>query len=126
VLLEQRGKRVGAEAAYVALTSDDAANAFNLGELLEQRGEFGGANEANKRAQQRGDGEFAQMARASETSGALATNHCRSFVPPTTYRRNAARVAAAVELKYSGGRTNPHSRNFTPSVTARRYPKQTR
>jgi hypothetical protein len=37
-----------------------------------------------------------------------------------TYRRNAARVAAAVELKYSGGWMKPHSRNLTPSVTARR------
>jgi anti-sigma factor RsiW len=34
---------------------------------------------------------------------------------PTTYRPNAARVAAAVLLKYSGGRMNHHSRNFTPS-----------
>jgi len=51
---------------------------------------------------------------------ALMTNHGRCFVPPTAYRRNAARVAAAVELKYSGGWMKPHSQNLAPSVTARR------
>ena len=38
----------------------------------------------------------------------------------TTYRRNAARVAAAVELKYSRGRMKPHSLNAEPLVMARR------
>ena len=52
--------------------------------------------------------------------GALPTNRSRSLLPTMTYRRNAARVAAAVSLKYSGGRMKPHSRNFTPSLTARR------
>ncbi len=42
--------------------------------------------------------------------------------PVTTiaYRRNAARVAAAVELKYWGGSMKPHSLNAEPLVTARR------
>ena len=51
---------------------------------------------------------------------ALPTEHRRSYVSPTIYRRNAAWVAAAVELKYSGGWMKPHSRKLTPSVTARR------
>jgi len=38
----------------------------------------------------------------------------------TTYRRNAARVAAAVELKYSAGLMKPHSLNAEPLVRARR------
>ena len=38
----------------------------------------------------------------------------------TTYPRNAARTAAAVELKYSGGSMKPHSLNAEPLVTARR------
>jgi hypothetical protein len=58
--------------------------------------------------------------RADETSGALATNHGRGPGPRTAYQRNAALVAAAVAVKYSRGQMKPHSRNFTPSVTARR------
>jgi hypothetical protein len=38
----------------------------------------------------------------------------------TTYRQNAARVAAAVELKYSDGSMKPHSLKFWPLVRARR------
>jgi hypothetical protein len=38
----------------------------------------------------------------------------------TTYRPNAARVAAAVSLKYSRGLIKPHSLNATPFSTARR------
>jgi hypothetical protein len=41
-------------------------------------------------------------------------------VRTATYRRNAARAAAAVELKYSGGSMKPHSLNTEPLVTARR------
>jgi hypothetical protein len=37
-----------------------------------------------------------------------------------TYRRNAARTAAAVEPKYSGGSMKPHSWNAEPLVRARR------
>ena len=37
-----------------------------------------------------------------------------------TYRRNAARTAAAVELKYSGGSMKPHSLNAEPLATDRR------
>ena len=37
-----------------------------------------------------------------------------------TYRRNAARVAAAVDLKYSAGLMKPHSLNAEPLVRARR------
>jgi hypothetical protein len=44
----------------------------------------------------------------------------RSLAAPTTYRRNAARTAAAVELKYSGGSMKPHSLNGRPLVRARR------
>ena len=56
----------------------------------------------------------------TETSGAQRTNHRRFVSAPTTYRRNAARVAAAVELKYSGGSMKPHSLNVRPLVRARR------
>jgi hypothetical protein len=47
-------------------------------------------------------------------------NHRRSLAAPTTYRRKAARTAAAVELKYSGGSMKPHSLNAEPLVRARR------
>ena len=40
--------------------------------------------------------------------------------PDAIYRRNAARTAAAVELKYSGGSMKPHSLNAEPLVRARR------
>ena len=39
---------------------------------------------------------------------------------PTTYRRNAARTASAVELKYPGGSMKPHSLKAEPLVRARR------
>ena len=48
------------------------------------------------------------------------TNHRRSVAAPATYLRNAARVAAAVELKYPGGSMKPHSWNVEPLVRARR------
>jgi hypothetical protein len=38
----------------------------------------------------------------------------------TRYRRNAAWVAAAVELKYPGGSMKPRSLNAEPLVRARR------
>jgi|HubBroStandDraft_5_1064220.scaffolds.fasta_scaffold11546_5 hypothetical protein len=38
----------------------------------------------------------------------------------TPYRPNAARVAAAVALKYPGGSMKPHSLNAEPLVRARR------
>jgi hypothetical protein len=47
-------------------------------------------------------------------------NHRRSAAAPTAYRPNAARTAAAVELKYPGGSMKPHSLNTRPLVRARR------
>jgi hypothetical protein len=44
----------------------------------------------------------------------------RASREPTTYRPNAARTAAAVELKYSGGSMKPHSLNLEPLARARR------
>ncbi len=63
---------------------------------------------------------FANLSRWIEHEGVEPGRLDPFLVSPTTYRRNAARVAAAVSLKYSGGRMKPHSRNFTPSLTARR------
>jgi hypothetical protein len=57
---------------------------------------------------------------ASETSGAPLPSRGRSLAAPSAYRRNAARTAAAVELKYSGGSMKPHSLNAAPLVRARR------
>src|SRR5580658_5852732 len=53
-------------------------------------------------------------------TGVPLTNRRRSVAASATYRRNAARVAAAVELKYSGGSMKPHSLNAEPLVRARR------
>ena len=55
------------------------------------------------------------------STGALTRDIWRAADDPpsfrcrtATYLRNAARVAAAVELKYSGGLMKPHSLNAEP------------
>ena len=78
------------------------------------------AHDAGSPPHPSGSNDHTKTAFASETSGAPLTNHRRSLAAPTTYRRNAARVAAAVELKYSGGSMKPHSWNVRPLVRARR------
>ena len=47
-------------------------------------------------------------------------DHRRCLAAPTAYRRNAARTAAAAELKYTGGSMKPHSLKAEPLVRARR------
>jgi len=57
-------------------------------------------------------------ARSREASDAPLANRRRSVAAPAAYRRNAARVAAAVELKYPGGSAKPRSWNARPLVRA--------
>jgi hypothetical protein len=56
--------------------------------------------------------------RSKTALGASTAPPCA--MPDAPYRPNAARVAAAVALKYSGGRMKAHSLNLTRSVIARR------
>ena len=79
-----------------------------------------GHNLSGRRKDARTVNDHTKTAFASETSGTPLPNHRRSPAAPTTYRRNAARTAAAVELKYSGGSMKPHSLNVEPLVRARR------
>ena len=65
---------------------------------------------------------MAACAAAGLRSGS-ARDYCRRRAAlglTPAYRRNAARTAAAVELKYSGGSMKPHSLNLEPLATDRR------
>ena len=66
VLLEEHGALDEAEAAYRrAVEHGAAAASFNLGVLLEERGDLAGAEEAYCCAEDRGDDNVANMARAA-------------------------------------------------------------
>jgi tetratricopeptide (TPR) repeat protein len=66
VLLERRGDRDGAQAAYQrADERGDANGAFNLAVLLEELGEPAAAEAAYRRADQRGPAEVANASRAA-------------------------------------------------------------
>ena len=64
-------------------------------------------------------GSARQRARTRSAMSCGTSSGALTRVPPA-YRRNAARTAAAVELKYPGGSMKPHSLNATPPARARR------
>jgi len=63
-----------------------------------------------------GNARQSALTRSNAARGIATGSPCATM----SYRPNAARVAAAVALKYSGGRMKPHSWNLTRSVMARR------